>query len=53
MQKTSMQKTKMSMKNKVSIYGIDLNVKIEAAENTRGTVRWFRDLLGRSELVIK
>ena len=44
---------KAIMKNKVSISGIDLNIKIEAAENARGTVRWFMDLLGRSELVIK
>lgn len=41
------------MKTKVSISGIDLNVKIDTAENARGTVRWFKDLLRRSELVIK
>jgi len=44
---------KAIMKNKVSISDVDLNVKIEAAENARGTVRWFKDLLSRSELVIK
>jgi len=29
----------MSMKNKVSIYGVDLNVKIEAAENIRAFIK--------------